>query len=141
MISKLRIKHASFSHNRVPKLQRSASGGSHRILGSARRSRMKSGRNRGLAGGQHPRLVKNPANQHKSSNSSTSRGSSRRSSSIATVSGHQAGSGSRRVKTADSAGADNSDNGGHLHHHGDSNPRLLKFLSEVFVATSIYLSK
>ena len=94
---------------------------------------MKSGRNRGLAGGQHPRQVKNPSNHQKSSNSSTSRGSSRRSSSIAGQSA--AAGGSRRPKTSD-AGADNSDNGDH-----SKNPRLLKFLSEVFVATSIYLSK
>lgn len=94
---------------------------------------MKSGRNRGLAGGQHPRQVKNPSNHQKSSNSSTSRGSSRRSSSIAGQSA--ATGGSRRPKTSD-AGAENSDNGDH-----SKNPRLLKFLSEVFVATSIYLSK
>ena len=94
---------------------------------------MKSGRNRGLAGGQHPRQVKNPSNHQKSSNSSTSRGSSRRSSSIAGQSA--AAGGSRRPKTSD-PGADNSDNGDH-----SKNPRLLKFLSEVFVATSIYLSK
>ena len=122
-----------FPLQRVPKLQRSISSGSHRILGSARRSRMKSGRNRGLAGGQHPRQVKNPSNHQKFSNSSTSRGSSRRSSSTAGQSA--AAGGSRKPKTSD-AGADNSDNGDH-----SKNPRLLKFLSEVFVATSIYLSK
>ena len=115
----------------MPKLHRSVSSGSQRILGSARRSRMKSGRNRGLAGGQHPRQVKNPSNHQKSSNSSTSRGSSRRSSSIAGQSA--ATGGSRRPKTSD-AGADNSDNGDQ-----SKNPRLVKFLLKRSLCCNKYL--
>ena len=118
---------------RVAKLQRSASGGSHRLTSSGRRSRMKRGKSlHGLGGGQHPRLVKNHQSSQgqKSSSHSTSRGSSRRSSSTAAGTAAGGPAGSRKLKNAD---ADNSDNG--------DNPRLLKFLSEVFVATSIYLWK
>ena len=115
----------------MAKLQRSASGGSHRLTSSGRRSRMKRGKSlHGLGGGPHQRLVKSHQGSQgqKSSSHSTSRGSSRRSSSTAAGTAAAGGpAGSRKLKND----AENSDNG--------DNPRLLKFLSEVFVATSIYL--